>query len=120
MQCNCTKLAETCIAEPSEFEFVEDFIHLDVDQKYWRELYKCSNCNQVWVVEHEEIMNKFPRLAFKLTEQENWLEYDYTTEIEKFKVKKHGGLSEKNCLIKGCDKKSLLNTYLCAAHLTAT
>lgn len=93
---------------------------LNVDKKNWRELYQCPSCNQTWVVEHNEIMNKSPRLAFKLLNRSNWLRFDYRKAIETFKIQKHGGLSDKACLIKDCTNKRLLNTYLCATHFIPT
>lgn len=116
MSCNCADLAETCYAKPNETQFVRDFTFIEVDADNWRELYECPACHQVWAVEHDEIMNKFHRLAFKLRSKSDWFKYDYQSAIENFKIEEHGGLSNKKCLQKGCTNWALLNCYLCAKH----
>ncbi|GAD03222.1 hypothetical protein [Agarivorans albus] len=61
-------------------------------------------------------MNKLPRRAFKLKDTEEFLTHDYQEAIEALKIREKGGLSDKECLQKGCSNKALLNCYLCAKH----
>lgn len=116
MSCDCNNLASTCYAKPSEFEFVKNFEYLEVGTNNWRQLYVCKICSQVWTVEHEEIMNKSLRRAFKLNSKAEFLTYNYQESIELLKISDKGGISDKECLQKGCSNKALLNCYLCAKH----
>ncbi len=96
--------------------FVSNFQFIEADTDNWRQLYICKTCKQTWAVEHEQIMNKALRRAFKLKDSAELKKYDYQEAIEKFKISAKGGLSEKDCLQKGCSNKALLNCYLCAKH----
>ncbi|WP_197465360.1 hypothetical protein [Marinomonas sp. TW1] len=61
-------------------------------------------------------MNKFPRRAFKLKDKTEFFTHGYQEVIETLKISEKGGLSDKECLQKGCSNKALLNCYLCAKH----
>ena len=117
MNCSCKSLEANCYALPSEFEFVKSFVQIEVDAPNWRHLYKCPECNQGWVVEHDKIMNRYGlRAAFKVESQHGWKDHNFQSRKIELKTKAAGGKSGKVCLMKNCSEYSLSGKYFCAIH----
>jgi len=114
--CKCRILEECEETLPNRGEFVKGFKKLDSSSRLWAELFQCETCGQHWIVEVGGEMDRRTDKAFKITEPKNWLSYDTMPALAGWLIKKHGGLSEKQCIFSGCNEKALKNMAVCIYH----
>ena len=116
--CNCGILGECEETLPTRKEFIKGFKKLDSNSKLWTEFFRCETCGQHWKVEEgaEFDHNYRSNKAYKIADPENWLSYDTRPALAEWLIKKHGGLSAKQCIFSGCNEKALKNMTVCVYH----
>ena len=114
--CNCQNLNECTEAILTRDDFVATFKKLDHSSKLWSELLVCESCGQHWIVEEGAEIDRRSNKAFKINEPSNWLNHDTSPALTKWLITQHGGLSEKQCIFSGCNKKALNNMLVCVEH----
>lgn len=114
--CRCTRKEPIVeINFPLE-QFIENFSL--VDSASWMELYQCQVCLQFWAIEKGAELDRRHNLAFKLTQSQNWKTFDFSSARDKWKAQKYGGISQNQCMYKGCDNFAVKGKVFCIKHLT--
>lgn len=114
--CICQSLGECVEVSPTREKFVSFLKKLDHNSKLWAEIFVCNSCSQFWIVEKGAEMDRRANKAFKINNADNWMSHDTSPALAQWLIKKHGGLSEKQCISSGCEKKALNGMVFCVEH----
>lgn len=99
-------------------QFIENFSLIDSDRLAWMELYQCKVCGQFWAIERGSEFDRRNSLAFKITQVQSWKTFDFASAKDNWRAQKYGGISQNQCMYKGCDNFAVKGKVFCLKHLT--
>ena len=113
MKCECTKIPKISYYERLSNEFFKFLKKVEVSG--WYELYQCSICGQYWRI---DLYDKYQqRFVVKFSNIGNWKNFDATDLIKELIITEHGGLQDKDCIMKDCKNKRVVKSVYCIDHL---
>ena len=113
MKCICKDMQSILYLEDTSDSFLDNLELIDSTNAY--DLYKCTRCKQHWRINN---LDKFiHQFVIKLNSIEDWENKDFSSSEKKFILEYRGGLSDKECMKYGCNKKCVKDTAYCIDHL---
>ena len=95
------------------------FILKPIDEKNWRELFRCRVCGTYWRIDTGDKYQE--RFAWKIGEfREDWADMNFVDEEKRLLVEHRGGVSDEACIWAGCGKPRVKGVVFCVDHLYET
>ena len=117
MGCDCQKVGEYLALATGTNNFTDGLELLADSSEKWSRLYRCNQCGQHWQVDVGAELDRRTPLAIKINDAESWAKFDESPIRKMYFIEASGGLSEEECLFKGCANKSLNGVVFCPDHL---
>jgi hypothetical protein len=117
--CNCKNLY-SCVESLNELKFNDiSFTYLEEDIHNWRQLHRCNECQQLWIVEHGNESDRRHNLCYKIANEDRWKENNLNHHYLDFIARINGGVSDEKCIYLNCNYNALSKMKICAFHFSS-
>ena len=115
MNCGCSDLPDLFKTEASP-GFEQTTVRLATGN--WVHLHQCSTCGQLWRIDQSD---KYQiQFVVRIPAGVDWEQFDVSTLQKNFLMKSRGGLTEEQCIWRGCQGKRVKGVVYCVEHLYQT
>jgi hypothetical protein len=115
MSCRCVDLPDLFKLEDHP-GFIESTIRIATGN--WVHLHKCANCGQLWRVDESDKYQV--QFVVRISSSADWEQFDAVPLQKLFLLQSRGGLSNEQCIWRGCQGKCVKGVVYCVEHLYQT
>ena len=116
MKCQCHSLPEAFYLEDGPKGFEKSLISKDTGNWVWLGL--CPECGAYWSVEEWDKYSH--QVIIRVADKDAWQDQDTVGIGKQLLLKSRGGLTEEECIWKGCHHKRVKDVAYCLDHLWDT
>jgi len=116
MNCQCQNLPDVFYIEDAPTGFENNLIKKENGGWVW--LGVCPQCSTLWKI---DAWDKYQQqFVERVQNEDNWEKQDTTQQRKQLLLKSRGGLTEEECIWKGCHHKRVKDVAYCIDHLWDT